>query len=146
MLLTEGIGGSTDLKSLWVEGQSEERLGVLMRGAGATLSGWHGAGFTHGDCKWSNFLVADDAIYLVDLEAVNGGSLKGAGVTRDLARFTVNAEDMGLAAEHYRTFLESYSQLLGLQPDDLARRILPRLQLLRRRHLEKYGERGHPLL
>ena len=146
LLLTQGIEQGRDLKSLWTEGQSGEQLQSLFERAAVTLASLHDAGFSHGDSKWSNFLVAADKIYLVDLEAVSRSRLEGPGCTRDLARFTVNAEDMGLAAGHYRTFLQRYTDELGLSADSVIQRIRPDVEALRRRHRDKYGERGHPLI
>ena len=146
LLLTEGIEHSTDLKSLWVEGQSDVRLEQLMQHAGAALAALHNAGFSHGDCKWSNFLVAGESMYLIDLEAVSICGKTGEGCARDLARFTLNAEDMGLPQPIYDAFLESYAEAMGVLPVDVTSRLVPRLSRLRQRHLKKYGQRGHRLI
>lgn len=146
LLLTEGIIDGTDLKSLWLSEPGEEFLAEVLERAGVMLAAWHRAGFSHGDSKWSNVLVAPDAMYLVDLEAVQQTTADGAGATRDLARFVVNAEDMGLAQAQFRRFLNSYCAAAALEEPALVRRVLPRVQSLRRRHLKQYGQRGHPLL
>ena len=145
-LLTAGIDGSRDLKSLWVQGQTDARLDELMQLAGSSLAALHAAGFCHGDCKWSNFLVADQRVYLVDLEAVGRTRGESPNCLRDLARFTVNAEDMGLAPDHYATFIDSYTAGLGQDREHVVSRLRPDLAKLRQRHLQKYGERGHRLL
>jgi hypothetical protein len=82
----------------------------------------------------------------VDLEGVGRGSPASQGARRDLARFVVNAEDMGLPAPRFQTFLDSYAGLLGVDAGAIPRRIKPRLEALRRRHRAKYGERGQQLL
>ncbi len=145
-LLTEGIENSADLKALWVDGQSNDRLTQLMIGAGTTLAGLHAAGFSHGDCKWSNFLVSGQQIYLIDLEAVGASAPAGDGCTRDLARFTVNAEDMGLERALFQHFLGAYTSTLGASADEISDRIGPRVLSLRQRHEKKYGQRGHHLV
>lgn len=146
LLLTEAIPGARDLKALWLDGQEDSRLMSLLTTAGQTLAQWHVHRFTHGDCKWSNFLFAGERLYLVDLEGVGRGDAHSRGAQRDLARFVVNAEDMGLREEHFRAFLHSYASTAGVDVADLPRRIVPRVQALRRRHLAKYGERGQRLL
>ncbi len=146
LLLTEAIPGATDLKQLWLSGPDSDRLKTMMTTAGETLAGWHGRGFTHGDCKWSNFLVLGERQLLVDLEGVGRGSPNSQGARRDLARFVVNAEDMGLPAPPFQAFLERYAAVLGIRAADLPQRIRPRLEALRRRHLARYGERGERLL
>lgn len=145
-LLTEAIDRSSDLKALWVEGQSGERLARLMTGAGNTLAALHRAGFSHGDCKWSNFLVSGEQIYLIDLEAVAASAAAGDGCTRDLARFTVNAEDMGLERTLFLEFLGTYANALDISVGEISRRIGPRVLALRQRHEKKYGQRGHHLV
>lgn len=146
LLLTEGIVDGIDLKSLWREEPAEALVNELMGRTGQCLAAWHRAGFCHGDCKWSNFLVAPDALYLVDLEGVEHTTREGAGATRDLARFIVNAEDMGLPQRQFGQFMASYCSVLDLEQEALASRVLPRMRSLRQRHLKKYGQRGHQLL
>ncbi len=146
MLLTEAIEGAADLKTLWLAGQSDARLDTLMAAAGDTLAHWHARGFTHGDCKWSNFLFAGERVLLVDLEGVGRGSPASQGARRDVARFVVNAEDMGLPEKPFRVFLRSYTAPLGINADEIPGRIRPRLEALRRRHRARYGERGRQLL
>lgn len=146
LLLTEAIEGATDLKALWLQGQSDAQLVALMTAAGETLAHWHSRGFTHGDCKWSNFLFAGERVLLVDLEGVGRGSPASHGARRDLARFVVNAEDMGLPAPAFQSFLDSYASPLGMDAGEIPARIRPRLEALRRRHRVRYGERGQQLL
>lgn len=146
VLATEGFAGASDLKQRFVDGAAEPALRALMRQAGETLSSLHRAGFAHGDGKWSNFLIVDEAMLLVDLESVQASERFGAATNRDLARFTLNAEDMGLSPELYGAFLESYTEPMGLRPGDARVRMRPVLQRLRQRHLKKYGPRGHPLV
>jgi tRNA A-37 threonylcarbamoyl transferase component Bud32 len=146
MLLTEAIEGAADLKALWLAGQSGPRLEALMIAAGDTLARWHARGFTHGDCKWSNFLFARERVLLVDLESVGRGSPASRGARRDLARFVVNAEDMGLPAPPFQAFLESYAAPLGVDAGAIPGRIRSPLEALRRRHRARYGERGQQLI
>lgn len=146
LLLTEAIEGATDLKALWLAGQDDARLQSLMAAAGQALADWHGRGFTHGDCKWSNILFAGERVVLVDLEAVRRGSPTGRGARRDLARFVVNAEDMGLPEPPFRAFLDGYATSLGIDAAALPDIIRPRVDALRRRHRARYGERGRQLI
>lgn len=146
LLLTEGLADGVDLKRLLTREPLTDNRGHVLARAGATLAAWHGAGFSHGDCKWSNFLLSGNRLVLVDLEAVSRSESGGEGAARDLARFTVNAEDMALAKTDYSEFLVAYCRALQLEPDAVLQRIRPRVEALRRRHLKKYGRRGHRLL
>ena len=162
LLLTEGFTDSVDLKTLWLQPPEPETLEQLLPRVGVALGGLHSAGFSHGDCKWSNFLLVrrqeggkqeysgsevnagtGELILLIDLEDVKP---RGAGFLRDFARFTVNAEDMGLSPEHYRAFLESYCDQRGLNCDALISASLRQVVKLRRQHQKKYGSRGHQLV
>lgn len=146
LLLTEALVEAADLRHLLVEAPVPASPADLLARAGAALAEWHAAGFSHGDCKWSNFLVTPQRMVLVDLEAVSRCNPAGEGPARDLARFTVNAEDMGMEPPAYRAFLDRYCSSMQLDPDAVVRRFLPRVEALRRRHREKYGERGRPLV
>jgi tRNA A-37 threonylcarbamoyl transferase component Bud32 len=146
LLLTEGIADSSDLISLWRQQPGDEKLQELMAGAGRALAGLHGAGFAHGDCKWSNLLISGERFFFVDLESVLKLRVGSPGIARDLARFTVNAEDMGLPGEYYELFLATYAIGVGRQRDALVREILKPLGRMRRKHLAKYGARGHRLI
>ncbi len=139
LLATAGMSGGSDLKALW-QRQPEPSLLSL---AGELLARLHRAGFTHGDCKWSNFFCCDDRLYLVDLEAVAGFSEGRQG--RDLARFTVNAEDLGVAPEAFAAFMHAYCDGAGAVERDVAALMRPELERLRERHRKRYGRRGAPL-
>jgi tRNA A-37 threonylcarbamoyl transferase component Bud32 len=108
MLLTQGIDQSKDLKELWRDNIESSQQELLLARAGATLARLHRAGYCHGDCKWSNWLWSGEDFYLVDLEGVKQTPVDGNSQLRDLARFTVNAEDLGVAAETFEQFLDSY--------------------------------------
>lgn len=146
MLLSEGIKSAVDLKTLWLQGPSDSQLKALMTNAAHSLAALHVAGFSHGDCKWSNFLVDGERIVLIDLEAVQSRSTFDAGCARDLARFTLNAEDMGLSQTNFDVFLASYAHEVEKTPEAISRSIVPWLEKLRQRHLKKYGRRGHSLI
>jgi tRNA A-37 threonylcarbamoyl transferase component Bud32 len=146
LLLTEGLPDSADLRSTWLESEDEEKRGQLMVAAAGALAKLHGAGFTHGDGKWSNFLLQGGKVTLVDLEAVSQCGPDRTGVARDLARFTVNAEDLAVAPNHYETFLAGYSESMQRPRDTLLEDMWVPLKRLRGRHLQKYGVRGHRLV
>lgn len=146
MLLTEGILDGRDLKALWQQGIGDPQRALLMAGAGRALAKLHSAGYSHGDCKWSNFLWSADNFYLVDLEAVKETSRGGKRQARDLARFTVNAEDLGVAPQVYELFLERYLHGSNNSRAVIVRAMMPFLRQLRRRHEKKYGKRGHEIV
>ncbi len=146
LLLAQGLEQAIDLKALWqVEGPGQNVSAVLAMAA-RTLADLHRAGYAHGDCKWSNLLWWEERVYLVDLEAVSRAAPGDAGQARDLARFTVNAEDLGVGADHYHDFLEGYCEAVGVPRDTVVDRMQGDLQRYRARHREKYGERGARLL
>lgn len=153
MLLTEGIPGSRDLRALWRDQPAPELASLLMQNAAYTLAGLHDAGFAHGDCKWSNLLWRENKFYLVDLEAVR--RVKFAGLARlethprqcrDLARFTVDAEELAAGSDLYEMFLASYCAALGCDRNRLVSRVQPELEMLRSRHREKYDTSPGTLL
>jgi tRNA A-37 threonylcarbamoyl transferase component Bud32 len=146
LLLTEGIAGGGNLNDLWREQPAHDKFRQVLHGAGESVAHLHRAGYAHGDCKWSNLLWAGRQCYLVDLDGVGKAPLGSAKQARDLARFTLNAEELDIGPELYELFLESYLQGVGASRHGLIARMTPILHLLRDRHLAKYGERGQHLL
>lgn len=145
LLQTAAIAGA-DLKARWQASPPEPERRQLMLAAGTALGTLHRAGFAHGDCKWSNLLCAPEGVYLGDLEAVRRAPRAASHLWRDLARFTLNAEDLAVAAEDYKVFIESYIDASRIPREMLLPRTLPLLLRLRGRHRRSYGERGHALL
>ena len=119
----------------------------MMRGAALTLSVLHRAGYTHGDCKWRNLLWIDGECFMVDLDGARRRRLFAARArARDVARFTVSAEEAGVPSSLLQAFLDSYVAHSGVAREELLRRMQPNLEKLRGRHLEKYGITPQPLL
>ncbi|MFT4825059.1 MAG: tRNA A-37 threonylcarbamoyl transferase component Bud32 [Halioglobus sp.] len=145
LLLTEAIPNAVDIQTLWDQGQATGDHSCWGK-AGFSLAKLHNKGFFHGDFKWSNLLLADGKIFLVDLEAVGELSPSGKRRYRDIARYTLNAEDMGATLESYQAFLQAYLVATGLEEPEVIKRTQPALNRLRAHHVKKYGERGHPLM
>jgi hypothetical protein len=82
----------------------------------------------------------------VDLDAVRGLRLRPARRARDLARFTLNAEEENVSPALYALFLDSYAQRAALPRDLLEGQIRPCLLKLRARHQMRSGPDGGALL
>ena len=141
--VTVGVSWS-NFQSLW----QAQAAGAprMVQAAGLALAHLHVAGYAHGDCKWSNLLCSDGRILFADLEAVTGARPGSRAAARDLARFTLNAEDLSLPAAIYESFLTAYCDATRQTREKLVTAILVPLTTLRRRHLSRYGARGHTLL
>ena len=142
--MTASVPGS-DLKALWLEQSEADYWSAALGACGSALAGLHGAGFSHGDAKWSNLLWDGVTVTLVDLDAVRRSPVRSRRA-RDLARFTLNAEEMSVPASLYEHFLNSYRLASGESRAKLEKITLRALRVLRRRHLKRYGPRGHRLL
>ena len=145
LLLAEAITNSDNLHNVWRQRSADEDAVRWLRGAGQAIARLHLAGYAHGDCKWHNLLWTGEQVYLVDLDGAGKASRDGAGQTRDLARFTLNAEELAVSSALYEQFLQAYLQYAGRSRDELINRMMPILRKLRDRHLAKYGERGQRL-
>ncbi|RLA60825.1 MAG: hypothetical protein DRR04_04660 [Gammaproteobacteria bacterium] len=146
LLLTEGIADGRNFNDLWPEQPVHDKFRQLLHGAGESVARLHRAGYAHGDCKWSNLLWTGSQCYLVDLDGVGKAPMGSAKQARDLARFTLNAEELGIGPELYELFLESYLRGIGGSRSMAIDRMMPALRMLRDRHRVKYGERGQHLL
>lgn len=145
LLLTESIVQGTSLGQLWHQAHSPQESGSWMRAAGDILAALHQSGFVHGDCKWSNLLWSDDHFYLVDLDAARKATWR-VHYARDIARFTLNAEEQGVEPDQYEQFLSSYLQSTGGSREALVTGVMPYLKTFRERHRVRYGDCGSPLL
>ena len=144
VLVTAALGGE-DLKALWLKDIAREDWPLIMERAASALADLHGAGFIHGDCKWSNLFWSHPEVILVDLDAVRRSrSRRNRG--RDLARFVLNAEELSLAPGHLEVFLQTYAAKQGTEKASVVEWLAPALVELRRRHEQKYGRRGVRLL
>jgi tRNA A-37 threonylcarbamoyl transferase component Bud32 len=146
LLLTEGIPDGRDLRALWLEQPDPGQAELLMRGAADTLAALHLAGFAHGDAKWSNLLWCGERLLLVDLDAVRQVKAgPGAGLPlpsrqlRDLARFAVDAEELGATPQQYDVFLRLYAERMSCSRHDLLNAIEDPANAIRLRHARKYG-------
>lgn len=152
MLMTEGLSAALDLKAAWQGGLEEQQRNLMMENAGSAIARLHGSGYYHGDLKWSNLLWIGSEFYLVDLESV-GTAISNPGEksfavrhARDLARFIVNAEDLGISPEYFEVFFTRYLGEMKLSRERVIQAVMPPLQQLRKRHEQKYGKRGHRIL
>lgn len=121
-----------------------DELDILTKAA-KLIADMHKAGFTHGDCKWGNFLWGDSehALYMVDFDGVKPYQKKGAA--RDLARFMINAEEAGIEEDQINKFLTSYCRLMQMGERKKAKydvhalemEIAPIMERIRIRHHNK---------
>jgi 3-deoxy-D-manno-octulosonic acid kinase len=145
LLLTAGIPNAVSLAQLWRQTPSPGEADQLMRAAGGLMATLHCRGFVHGDCKWSNLLWSSGHFYLVDLDAARTVTLRSPSA-RDVARFTLNAEEQGVDPGHYDQFLGSYVRSMGESREVVVRQVLPYLRTFRERHRARYGTCGSRLL
>jgi len=146
LLLCSAIEQAENLQVLWPRVDSCATREQILDRAAQLLARLHSAGFAHGDCKWSNWLWAQGQLYLVDLDAVRQAAAGDRRQARDLARFTLNAEELSLQPALYDLFLEGYLSAMGLSREVLMPPMLVELQRLRQRHLQHYGEPGQRLV
>ena len=145
LTLAQGLAGAVELQLSWSAAPASPVRGELMMAAAESLARLHGSGFSHGDCKWNNLLWYEGGVYLVDLDAVRSSPPGSRRLARDLARFTLNAEELAVAPEDYEVFLTAYFSSLGIPREKTLAHMLPELQKLRSRHRHRYGEIGRPL-
>ena len=146
LLLSEAIPGQGNLLQVWHAEPSADEAARILQVAGHTLGHLHTTGFAHGDCKWNNFLWDGQGISLVDLDAVTKSELLSPRQARDVARFTVNAESIGVVAPLYNQFLESYLQVIGSTRQQVVEAMVPFVYSIRAKYLARYGPHGQRLV
>ncbi len=73
-------------------------------------------------------------------------AIGSARQARDVARFTVNAEEQGLDSKLFNLFLESYLQAVGETRQEAVARMVPFVYSMRAKHLARYGPSGQQRL
>ena len=102
----------------------------------------HRAGFAHGDMKWANLMVDDVSreLILIDLDGVRRPRLfRNKRFGRDLARFILNARELGVAPENIDALLVMYARARGRSVQQVRADLRPAYNKLARRHRDKYG-------
>jgi hypothetical protein len=145
LTLSEGLPDSQDLQLRWGTATEPAARRQLMSTAAESLAQLHLRAYSHGDCKWSNLVCRGEQLYLVDLDAVRRSRPGSRRQARDLARFTLNAEELAVDSGVYAVFLEAYFSALEIPREGIIAQMLPELHKLRHRHRGRYGERGHAL-
>jgi tRNA A-37 threonylcarbamoyl transferase component Bud32 len=116
--------------------QSRSELRKMMELAADHVAAMHEGGVTHGDLKWSNILFdrSPGRLWLVDLDSAkyHDHGLDPRRVARDLARFVLNALDVG-ADDVGDCFLDAYAlrrnlsrQLLDESMNSILRKLAER--------------------
>ncbi len=120
----------TCLVTRWIDGEnlgraaqrkdeiSEKRFRALLKKAAELAAGFHGAGFVHGDMKWSNFLWTEgppEKVLLSDMDHVEktGAAEKQAG---DLARFVLSAVEFGFGWDAANDLTRWYFDSRSVRP------------------------------
>jgi hypothetical protein len=96
-----------------------------MRSAGENLATLHRVGYAHGHCKWNNLFWDGHHAYLIDLDDARKCRFRGIEQAQDLARFTLNAEELSIGLEIFELFLEPYLQGVEETRREVLERFLP---------------------
>jgi tRNA A-37 threonylcarbamoyl transferase component Bud32 len=145
LTLAEGLINGDTLQQRWQTATGPAARQRLLSSVAESLARLHHAAYSHGDCKWSNLLCLGRQVYLVDLDAARHTPVGSRRQARDLARWTLNAEELSMEPSEYRVFLDSYFSALGAPREAIIARMLPQLYRLRDRHRRQYGETGRAL-
>jgi tRNA A-37 threonylcarbamoyl transferase component Bud32 len=146
LLLREGLPAGGSLDEAWPRNSGGELVMPIMRAAGETLATLHQAGYAHGDCKWQNLFWDGQRVFLLNLDSAQKGDSGGRDQARDLARFTVSAEQLGIGSTPYEHFLTAYFEGIGSDRREVQERMLPQLSRLRKKHPTRQGPQGQRLV
>lgn len=139
LLLCKGVEASESLYYLYSGGLNDELASHLMWAAGDEIAQMHLAGYAHGDLGWRNLLWGRDRLYITHLEDAHRAQPRSASQWRDLARFTVDAEELGLDPWYFEQFLEAYMRRIDVGKDELLACIEGPLGRARNKHRARHG-------
>ena len=142
LLAMEGMSGGGSLVELWHYHSSEGDFDAVMHAAGEALGNLHAAGYCYGDCGWAKLYWNGERVFLTDLDHTRKCAVGNIQQSRDLARFTANAEELGIGLKLYEQFLERYLQAVPGTRRELVERMIRPLYRIRGQHLSGgYGQR-----
>lgn len=130
-----------DLKALYFSDQWQRvDQQVLLTSVAKGLAAMHQAGLCHGDMKWSNIIVQNDAkaLWFVDLDGARKTLFNKRDSGRDLARFFVNAKEFELDSALQNSFLKTYADARGHTVEEIQRWYCLAYNKLAERHRVKY--------
>lgn len=135
-LLTKMLDGAANCHQLAEAGLSAAMQQRLLQDGLALLLQLHQAGCAHGDFKWANLMWQETAqkLWLIDLDGVTTSRAGSKAQLRDLARFLLNAEEVGVALAELQQAFSDYCQELGLDTAKARHLFLPSYARLARRH------------
>lgn len=136
-LLTELLDEAVNCHQLGEEGLSAALRQQLFVAGMELLRQLHLAGFAHGDFKWANLMWQSQAekLWLIDLDGVHSSGIGRRAQLRDVARFFVNADELGVPHDALRQAFADYCASLSLEPTSAAKR-------MRRRYAKLAAHRG----
>ncbi|NND67789.1 MAG: hypothetical protein HKN19_09395 [Halioglobus sp.] len=139
LVLSKGIEAAETLHYLFSGGIKDDLASHLMRAAGEEIAQMHLSGHAHGDLRWNNLLWGRDRLYISHLEKARRVARQSARQWRDLAQFTVDAEELGIDPWHYEQFMEAYTRRVEIDKESLVERMRGPLGRIRNKHWARYG-------
>lgn len=142
---SEALKGCKDLGTLARNLEElEKRLdqGGLIETLAMMVASLHDSRMLHGDLKWSNIMVhqKENKTWIIDLDAakicrVNPGPTRFA---RDVARFVLNCQEVGIHESIIERFLDTYASYRKLTRASFDKPVTSVLKKLREKHQKKY--------
>jgi tRNA A-37 threonylcarbamoyl transferase component Bud32 len=142
LVVSEGFAEGGNLAELWLNRSGEEDFDTVMRSTGESLAALHAAGYVYGDCHWANLFWNGERVYLTDFNETRKCRVGGIPQSKDLARFTANAEELGIGLKLYEQFLGSYLDGVPGSRREIVESMIRPLYRIRGQHMtDGYGQR-----
>ena len=142
LVVSEGFSEGGNLAELWFKRSGEVDFDAVMRATGESLAALHAAGYVYGDCRWVNLFWNGQRVYLTDFNDTRKCRVGGVPQAKDLARFTANAEELGIGSKLYEQFLGTYLDGVPGTRRDIVESMIRPLYRIRGQHMtDGYGQR-----
>ncbi|MFO7761846.1 MAG: lipopolysaccharide kinase InaA family protein [Thermodesulfobacteriota bacterium] len=118
---------------------TEEKLITILEKAIRLIARLHGAGFIHGDLKWTNFLYIPDhgrEVILTDLDHVRRSN-SAVSMGKDLGRFILSASEYNMGKRVEKKLITNYLEAFKGPAAKVERSLYKRMA----RKREKYEKR-----
>jgi hypothetical protein len=143
---SEALTGCIDLSTLAFErAELDRRLGdgKLIESVATMVALLHDNGVIHGDLKWSNIMVHEqkNEVWFIDLDSFKR-RIFNPGMNfylQDVARFVVNAQEVGIDESIVDRFLATYARRRKLARNCMDELIARRARVVKIKRQKKYG-------
>ena len=149
-LISQKLENANTLSEYWGNHSTQADMLLIFDTLAQVIANLHRCGYTHGDLSWSNIMVNDNKVFLIDLDYISHffPLFTTERIAMDITRFIVGmppSKDNQPNTEYTNTalslFLHRYCEASGVDKSQLLIAMHKSLDKLKKRYLRKRLEK-----